>query len=99
MRTKHALTIPLLIVAVLCTAAEYVKSDDAKWADVASSGPNLQVIALEPTSPFDGEESKAPQLGGSFGGFKWMPSLCLVSRHLPFFPIPNLKQRQPVLRC
>jgi hypothetical protein len=89
----------LLIVAIFCTVAVYVKSDDATWTAVVSSDPDLQVIALEPTSFLDGEDYKALHFGDSFSGYKWILRLCLVSPHLSFSQISGLKQGQPILRC
>jgi len=89
----------LLIVAIFCTAAAYVKSDDAKWADLASSGQDFQAIALEPIFFLDGEGHKALLLGDSFSGCKWMLRVYLGSPRLSFLVISNLKQRQPILRC
>jgi hypothetical protein len=88
----------LLIVAIFCAVAVCVKSDDATWADV-SSDPDLQVIALEPTSFLDGEDCKAAHFGDSFSGYKWILRLYLVSPQLSFSQRSSLKQGQPILRC
>jgi len=89
----------LLIVAFFFTVAVYLKSDDAKWADVVSADPDLQVIALEPTSFSDGEDHKAAHFGELFCEYKWMLRLYLLSPLLSFSQISSLKQGQPVLRC
>jgi len=89
----------LLIMAIFCTVAVCLKSDDAKWADIVSSDPDFQVIALEPTSFLDGEDYKALHFGDLFSEYKWMPRLYLLSPHLSFYQISSLKQGHPILRC
>ena len=89
----------LLIVAIFCTVAVYVKSVDTTGTDVVSSDPVLQVIALEPTSFLDGEGYRPLHFGDSFSGCKWILRLYLVSPHLSFSQISSLKQGQPILRC
>jgi hypothetical protein len=73
MTRMRRIPIPLLlIVAIFCSVAAYVKSDDAKWADLVSSGQDLQAIALEQIFFLEGEGYKALLLGDSFSGCKWM---------------------------
>jgi len=89
----------LLIVAISCAVAVYSESDDAKSSDVVSADPDLQVIALEPTSFLDGEDYRALHFGDLFSEYKWMPRLYLLSPHLSFSQISSLKKGQPILRC
>lgn len=89
----------LLIVAISCTVAVYLKSDNAKYAGAVSSDPDLQLIALEPTFFLDGEDYKTLHLGDLFSEYKWMPRLYLLSPLLSFSQISSLKQGQPILRC
>ena len=89
----------LLIVAIFCTVAVYLKSADAKWSDVVSSDQDLQVVALEPTSFWEGEDYKALHFGDLFCEYKWMSRFYLLSPLLSFSQISSLKQGQPILRC
>lgn len=89
----------LLIVAIFCTVAVCLKSDDATWAGIVSSDPDLELVAFEPTSFLDGENYEALEFGDLFSGHKWMPRLYLLSHLLSFSQISSLKQGQPILRC
>lgn len=89
----------LLIVAIFCTVAVYLESDNVKCADVVSSDPDLQVIASEPTSFLDGEDYKTLHFGDLFRECKGMPRLYLLTPLLSFSQISSLKQGQPILRC